>query len=676
VPPFRGTRHRRRGSASRLATGSQKARSRALSKGHEAWLAIAETSESEPIRFRILGALEAEVGDRALELGGRKQRAVLGALLLRAGEVVPDERLIDEIWGDSPPASAAHSLEAYVSRLRQALAPHGVALERRGGGYRIGLGGAVLDSRVFEALVDEAAQASAAGDETRAAALAKEAGGLWRGPVLSGVPLHLDGRAEAERLVELRSRALEIRVDADLALGRHAELVGELRRLVEESPYRERLVAQLMVALYRSGRQAEALAVYERTRRALDDDLGLQPSEELQRLAGQIVRQEPQLRTPARTVQAPEDQRTTRTRATRASTIAVVGALTAAAIALTLALTVRTDAGVTGGDGPTRVGLIRMWDPGVVGGEDEAGWRPFVEGLLNAEREHELEAEIVDLFPRRPPMGGFEPGSPEDVERLSTRLRAGDFDLVLWPLGLTGPNFYDVVQQYPDTRFVFLDYCCVKGAELGGAPNATALTLRADPAAHLAGYLGGLMEARRAVPEGARHTVSAIVGESGFPQEEAWARGFTAGARRALPGVDVRVDYSLEYDDKEICESIANDQIDAGSGVVFVAAGECGLGALSVAAIRGVWGVGSSEDRSHLGPHILASATKRFDRLVELSVSWYLEGRLPPGEDVELGLVEDAVGIVGISPEVPQAIRRKVAQEAARLRAQEAPRNP
>jgi basic membrane protein A and related proteins len=140
--------------------------------------------------------------------------------------------------------------------------------------------------------------------------------------------------------------------------------------------------------------------------------------------------------------------------------------------------------------------------------------------------------------------------------------------------------------------------------------------------------------------------------------------------------VDVRVDYSYEYDDQEVCETIANEQIDAGSGVVFVAAGDCGLGALSVAAIRGVWGVGSSEDRSHLGRHILASATKRYDRLVELSVSWYLEGRLPPGEDVELGLTEDAVAVVGISPEVPNDIRRKVAQEAARLRAQEAPRNP
>jgi DNA-binding SARP family transcriptional activator/basic membrane lipoprotein Med (substrate-binding protein (PBP1-ABC) superfamily) len=585
--------------------------------------------------------------------------------------VVPDERLVDDIWGESPPASAMHSLEAYVSRLRQQLAPHGVALERRGGGYRIGLGQGVLDSLVFAAVVEEATRASALGDDTRAAALAKQALALWHGPVLAGVPLHADGRAEADRLDELRFRALEIRVDADLALGRHAELVGELRRLVDETPYRERPVSQLMVALYRSGRHADALEVYERARRALDDDLGLQPSEELQRLAGQIVRQEPELRKPARVVEASAHQPTTRGRSKKTPTIALLGALTAAAIAVTLGLTV-SDAGVTVARGSTRVALIRMWDPGVGRGDD--GWGPFVGGLVKAERVHGLEAETVYLFPRRPRLGGFEQGSQKDVERLSARLESGDFDLVLWPLGLTGPRWYDVLPLHPDTRFVFLDYCCVNG-ELGGAPNATTLTLRGDRAAHLAGYLGGLMEARRSLAEAGRHMVSIIVGEPNFPQEQAWARGFSAGARRALPGVIVRVDYSLDYDHKEICERIANRQIDAGSGVVFAAAGDCGLGALSAAGVRGVWGVGGDEDRSYLGPHILASATKRFDHLVELTVSWYLEGRLPPGKDVELGLADDAVAIVGISPDVPSEIRRKVAQEAARLQAQEAPRS-
>ena len=582
---------------------------------------------------------------------------------------MPDERLVDEIWGESPPTSATHTLEAYVSRLRRVLAAHGVDLERRAGGYRIVLGRAVLDSRVFETLVEAATQASAEGDDDNAALLAKEALGLWNGPVLAGVSLHLEGRAEIEHLDELRWRALEIRVEADLALGRHAELVGELRRLVEETPYRERQVAQLMVALYRSGRQAEALDVYERTRRALDEDLGLQPSAELQRLAGQIVRHEPQLRTPTRAVEAHLGQPTKHRAPTRALAIAVVGAVAAAAIAVTLGLTALTDARTTGG--PTRVALIRMWDPGRVGGDDQ-GWRPFVKGLLQAGREHELEAEIVDLFPRRPLRGGFEEGTREDVERLSARLRAGGFELVLWPLGLTGPSFYDVVPRHPDTRFVFLDFCCVEGGELGGAPNATGLTLRADRAAHLAGYLSALMEARRSPPQARKPTVSIILGEPGFPQEQVWERGFSAGALRALPNVDVRVDYSNEYDDREVCGRIANEQIDAGSGVVFAAAGECGLGALSAAGIRGVWAVAADEDRSHLGRHILASATKRFDRLVELSVSWYLEGRLPPGDDVELGLTEDAVAIVGISPEVPDDIRRKVAQEAARLRGDEA----
>jgi DNA-binding SARP family transcriptional activator/basic membrane lipoprotein Med (substrate-binding protein (PBP1-ABC) superfamily) len=597
---------------------------------------------------------------------------VLAALLLRRDEVIPVERLFDEVWGDDPPASAAHSLESYVSRLRRALSPYGVAVERRGGGYRIDLGGAVLDSQVFEDLVDHAAQALAAGDHSRAASIAKEALGLWHGPVLADVALHLASRAEAERLNELRSRAFEIRVDADLALGRHAGLVGELRRLVEETPYRERLVAQLMVALYRSGRHVEALEVYERTRHDLEDDLGLRPGEELQRLAGQIVRQEPHLRTPAKSVQARDVQRTSLLRARRLSPIVLAGTLAVAATAIAIGL-VLTDAGPPGSGGSTRVALIRMWDPGSLSSRDEAGWRPFVEGLLEAEGKHELETEIVDLFARRPPLGGFEPGSQEDVDRLSARLRSGEFDLVLWPLGLPGPRFYDVVPQYPDTRFVFLDYCCAKGVELGGAPNATALTLRAGQAAHLAGYLSGLMEARRTLAQGRRHVVSIISGEPTFPPQQGLVEGFSTGVRRALPGVEILSDYSSEYDDQATCEGIANRQIDGGSGVVFATAGDCSLGALSAADIRGVWGVATGGDGLlHLGSHILASASQHYDRLVEQTVSWYLEGRLPPAGDVELGLLDGAVALVGINPDVPPLIRAKVAQEAARLRAQEA----
>ena len=371
-------------------------------------------------------------------------------------------------------------------------------------------------------------------------------------------------------------------------------------------------------------------------------------------------------------MQARDGQRTRLTGARSLSAIVLAGALAVAATAIAVRQFVLTDAGLPGSGGSTRVALIRMWDPGGLGSRDEAGWRPFVEGLLEAERKHELETEIVDLFPRRPPMGGFDPGSKADVDRLSARLQSGDFDLVLWPLGLTGPRFFDVVRQYPDTRFVFLDYCCAKGAELGGAPNATALTLRTGQAAHLAGYLSGLMEARRTLPQGrGRHVVSIISGEPNFPPQQALVQGFSAGVRRALPGVEIRSDYSFGYDDQTTCERIANQQIDAGSGVVFAAVMDCGLGALTAASIRGVWGVATGEDLSYLGPHILATASQHYDRLVELTVSWYLQGRLPPGEDVDLGLVDDAVALVGVNPDVPPLIRAKVAQETARLRAQE-----
>jgi DNA-binding SARP family transcriptional activator/basic membrane lipoprotein Med (substrate-binding protein (PBP1-ABC) superfamily) len=634
-------------------------------------VSCADTSESSPLRFRVLGALEADVDGLALELGGRKQRAVLAALLLRAGEVVRDERLIDDVWGDGPPASAAHGLEAYISRLRGVLAPHGVLLRRGGGGYRLDLGPAVVDARDFARLVEDAAQASAADEHDRAAALATSALELWHGPVLSGVPLFLDARAQAERLEELRWQALEIRIDADLALGRHAAIVGELRRLVGESPYRERLVAQLMLALYRSGRQAEALEVYECTRRTLADDLGLQPSEELQQLSGQIVRQEPPLRAPARASHGSERRHATRTRTTWAAA-ALVGALVAV-IGVVLGLTIPTDAGVTGTHSTARVALLALNDPGL-GSESDETFKPFVDGFLTAARRHGLETETIALFEQRPSSAGFTV-SPEDVARLSARLQAGKFDLVLWPVGPASPEFLDVVPRYPDTTFVFLDWCCLAGTELEGSPNAVALSLRADQAAHLAGYLSALVESRRVLRAHREHLVSIVGADPHFPIVQTWVRGFSEGVHRAVPTMKIRVDYSNDFANRAICERIANRQIDAGSGVVFPAAADCGFGALSAAAVRGVWGVGVDEDRSYLGSHILASAIKRWDRLVELSVGWYLDGSLPRGEDVELGLADDAVGLAGISPEVPANIRKQVEQEAARLRTSEPTRH-
>ncbi len=360
-------------------------------------------------------------------------------------------------------------------------------------------------------------------------------------------------------------------------------------------------------------------------------------------------------------------------RARRLSAIVLAGALAVAATAIAIRQVVLTDAGLPGSGGSTRVALIRMWDPGSLGSRDEAGWRPFVEGLLEAERKHELETEIVDLFPRRPPLGGFEPGSKADVDRLSARLQSGEFDLVLWPLGLTGPRFFDVVPQYPDTRFVFLDYCCARGAELGGAPECDCADVTRRPGrpsrrlperphggpantAPGSGSTRCLDHQRRA-----ELPTTAGIGSKGSQRGcgapfRAWR--FAATTRSSTttrrPARGSRTGRSTPAQ----ASSSPRQWIAVWARSRPPAFAACG------ASRRG-------EDLSHLGPHILASASQRYDRLVELTVSWYLEGRLPPGGDVELGLVDDAVALVGINPDVPPLIRAKVAQEAARLRAQE-----
>jgi basic membrane protein A len=162
-----------------------------------------------------------------------------------------------------------------------------------------------------------------------------------------------------------------------------------------------------------------------------------------------------------------------------------------------------------------------------------------------------------------------------------------------------------------------------------------------------------------------------VVGGHPVPNVTTLVRSFVRGAREAQPGVAIRVDYAYSFTDQSICERIANRQIDRGSTVVFAAAGTCGLGALAAAGVRGVWGVGADADRSYLGAHILASTMKRYDRAVELAARWFLEGTLPRG-DLVLGLDDDAVGIAGISPEVPTMIRKNVARVEASLRAAEA----
>jgi DNA-binding SARP family transcriptional activator len=242
------------------------------------------------VEFRILGPLEIVEQGRPLALGGARQRALLALLLTRANEVVSTDRLIDELWGERPPKAADNALQYHVSRLRKLLGSS-EAIVTKEPGYLIRVGPDELDLLRFERLVEEGQQSS----PEAAARLLREALGLWRGPALADVAHEPFAQPEILRLEELRLVAFERRIDADLELGRHAELVGELDTLVREHPLRERLRAQLMLALYRAGRQAEALDVYRQTRRLLMDELGIEPSPALHELEKAILHQAPEL---------------------------------------------------------------------------------------------------------------------------------------------------------------------------------------------------------------------------------------------------------------------------------------------------------------------------------------------------------------------------------------------
>ncbi len=231
------------------------------------------------MEFRLLGPLEVVEDDRSLTLGGHKQRSLLAILLLSANDVVPAERLIDELWGESPTPTAPKALQGYVSQLRKQLG-EGRLLTREPG-YVLQVDPSELDVARFESLV--------------AARRLPEALAMWRGSPLADFAYEPFAQAPIARLEELHLAAIELRIDADLASGRHGELVGELESLARDHPLRERLQGQLMLCLYRSGRQAEALEAYQATRSALIEELGIEPGRELRDLHQAILQQDPDL---------------------------------------------------------------------------------------------------------------------------------------------------------------------------------------------------------------------------------------------------------------------------------------------------------------------------------------------------------------------------------------------
>ena len=246
--------------------------------------------------FRILGPLEVLDEARVVALPGSKQRALLALLLLHVNETLAPDQLIEALWGGRPPATASKSLHAHVSRLRKALAPEGGVLLTRAHGYELRLDPSRVDSHRFERLVGEGRSALVSGRPERAVVMLEEALSLWRGDPLADLAYEPFVQLEAARLEELRVTAMEDRIEARLALGRDAELIGELELLIDQHPYRERLRAQLMLAHYRSDRQADALQAYQDARNRLVDDLGIEPSERLRGLERAVLAQDPKLR--------------------------------------------------------------------------------------------------------------------------------------------------------------------------------------------------------------------------------------------------------------------------------------------------------------------------------------------------------------------------------------------
>jgi DNA-binding SARP family transcriptional activator/DNA-binding beta-propeller fold protein YncE len=311
------------------------------------------------MEFRILGPLDVRSDGRSLPLGGPKQRAVLALLLLSANRVVSRDRLIEELWPDQVGAAADHALRLQISRLRKALSVAGDGKSRlvtRSPGYLFRVEARELDLASFERLVGEGRNALERGDAELAAARLREAESLWRGRPLADLEFEPFVRIDVERLEELRLAALEDRIEADLALGRHADLAGELDALVARHPLRERLRAQLMRALYRSGRQADALRAYGEARQHLVDELGIEPGPALRQLQQAVlehdpgldapdpVRSPPPTRVPARSARSSPPVRRRHRRAALAGT----GGLLAVAAIVTLLLTAGSPSRIAG----------------------------------------------------------------------------------------------------------------------------------------------------------------------------------------------------------------------------------------------------------------------------------------------------------------------------------------
>ena len=584
---------------------------------------------------------------------GRQGRLVFAYLLAAHGRPVPRDELAQALWGDEPPATWEKALSVLLSKLRTLLTECGVdgseALTSAFGCYQLTLPeGTWIDLVAAEEAATAAERALADGALEQARDEASKAQVLARRTFLPGEDGHW---IEAQR-AELRGilvRALECLAEVSMRSGEAGAAVRAAEELVTLEPFRERGYRLLMEAHSAAGNDAEALLVYERCRRFLADELGAYPSAETETIYRRLL--------DAGEPRAPKSDQDAGRRPRRIRTVAAVGAaLVTVALATGFLIDVRAAErdGVAGAAASPRVAVVVPRRPSSE--REDVFVTMFVDAIRQAERDYGVAAEIVVAPETRPRSRSF--------RRAIERVRSGGFDLVISPAGPIMQALGSVAAEQPSTRFVVL------GSPVD-LPNATGFVFEDHDIGYLAGYLSGLMEARDSPRLNGARVLSTIGAEADVGRE--YVDGFREGARRAMPGVRVLTDYSDDFVDRSKCEAIANRHIDAGADIIFAAAGACSYGAFAAAEIRGVWAISVDTDRSYLGKHILASTVTRNDRVVLRAVRSFVDGTLPAGRTLVLGLDDDAMGIAGISPSVPESIRRKVAQAAAALRRGDTP---
>jgi basic membrane lipoprotein Med (substrate-binding protein (PBP1-ABC) superfamily)/DNA-binding SARP family transcriptional activator len=605
------------------------------------------------LEFRILGPLDVRVDGVAVSVGGPKQRALLALLLLHANQVVSRDRLIEELVPDRAGRAAADVLNVQMSRLRKALEAADAAgprLVARPPGYLLRIEPGELDVERFERLLAEGRAARERNDLPSAAELIREALSLWRGRPLADLEYEPFVRAEVERLEELRLTAVEDRFDVELALGRHAELVPELELLVHEHPSRERLLGQLMVSLYRSGRQSEALAAYAAARQQLAEELGLEPSRSLRDLEQSILRQDPALDRPSPPPHTPETPAEASARPRRLTPIGIAATLVAIAAIATLLVTATSGQGRPRPSATARrIALVEASQRNLT--STNGVTVDPINGLHTAAQQLGVQTKVF--------YGGEQPSGL--VRTIAAAARR--YNLVIVGSTPWVDAVSKVTRSFPNTRFLVSDSVHDPAASFAGQRNVTGMNFDDRQNGYLGGYLAGLMAH-------GRQAVSAVGGVPLQPVRDLIA-GFTAGARHARPGIRVLVNYTQNFTDESLCEAAASKQINSGSAVVFDVAGLCGFGALQAAQTRGVWGLGVDDNLSYLGPRILASVVKQYANATLIGVRLFASGQLPRAQDLQFDFANQGIGLIGISNAVPLEVRAKVARLAAKLTAQD-----